>query len=78
MAFMDQTPRPAHVTDEVLKYLDDLRETGCLNMFGAAPYLEQDFDFDRGQAKTALLYWMETFGERHPRPGRPSERGAIT
>ena len=61
---MQARKRPEHATDEVLVYLDDLRESGVTNMFGAAPYLEEAFGFDEGQARAALVYWMETFGER--------------
>lgn len=58
--------RPEVVTDEMLEYLDDLRESGVTNMFGAAPYVQEAFDLSRREGKDVLLYWMETFGERHP------------
>ena len=57
--------RPDFVTDEHLYFLDDLRESGITNMFGAAPYIEQQFEVDYDQAKTILAYWMTTFAERH-------------
>lgn len=57
--------KPAFVTDEHLEYLDDLRESGVTNMFGATPYLEKEFDMDRKSAGETLQYWMDTFGERH-------------
>lgn len=47
-------------------YLDELRESGVTNMFGAAPYLEDEFDLDRKEAKAVLVEWMRTFNERHP------------
>lgn len=40
-------------------YLNRLRESGRVNMFGAAPYLEAEFGFDRKEAKTALMEWMQ-------------------
>jgi len=45
-------------------YLDELRESGITNMFGAASYIEDAFDLDKKQAKEILLDWMETFGKR--------------
>jgi hypothetical protein len=51
--------------EEVLDYLDRLRETGATKMFGAAPYLQDAFDFDRKMARDCLTYWMRTFGQRH-------------
>lgn len=59
--------RPESATDDVLEYLDDLRESGETNMFGATPYLMDDFDMDMQEARAALSYWMKTFGERHPK-----------
>ena len=35
--------RPEIVTDEMLEYLDDLRESGETNMFGAGPYVQREF-----------------------------------
>lgn len=52
-------------TDEHLKYLDRLRESGKTNMFGAAPYLQKKFGIDRKEAGQILLEWMRTFSARH-------------
>jgi hypothetical protein len=58
--------RPEIVTDEHLEYLDDLRESGVTNMFGAGAYLREDFpDLSRAEASEILQYWMHTFTERH-------------
>lgn len=57
--------KPESATDEVLEYLDELRDSGVTNMFGAAPYIEMTFGYDRNEARTALLYWMHTFSDRH-------------
>ena len=53
--------------NEVFEYLDELRESGVTNMFGAAPYLQAQFDIGRSEAMTLLSEWMKTFGERHPK-----------
>ena len=51
---------------EYYKFLDWLREEGITNMFGAAPYLMQAFDYlSEDEARDILLSWMETFSERH-------------
>lgn len=65
--------RPDFVTDEMLEFLDGLRESGVTNMWGAAPYLEDAFDELRDErpslihsskmAGEALVYWMNTFGQ---------------
>ncbi len=54
--------RPEIVRDEHLDYLDDLRESGETNMFGAARYLVGHFNVPYQDAKAILSYWMETFG----------------
>lgn len=46
-------------------YLDELRDTGKINMFGAAPYLQDAFNLKRHEAKAIVLEWMNTFVERH-------------
>ena len=57
--------KPECVLIEHLEYLDDLRESGQTNMFGATPYLMENFDeLDKRAARDILSYWMKTFGER--------------
>lgn len=51
--------------EEVFVYLDELRESGVTNMFGAGPYVEDEFDVDRRTARSLVVEWMETFDERH-------------
>jgi len=59
--------KPEKLTDEHLEYLDKLRESGDTNMFGATPYLMREYPgLTKGEARSILTYWMESFGERHP------------
>lgn len=52
---------------EYYEYLDELRESGETNMWGAAPYLMAEYpDLTKKEAKEILLDWMGTFGDRHP------------
>jgi hypothetical protein len=55
--------RPASVTQEHLEYLDELRESGETNMFGARPYLINEFGLDKREAAEILSYWMKSFGD---------------
>lgn len=41
-------------------YLDALRLSGVTNMFGAAPYLQREFNLGRQEAKDILLQWMSS------------------
>ena len=58
--------RPDIVDDGHLIYLDNLRESGETNMFGAGRYLEKVFTITRHDASVILGYWMKSFSERHP------------
>lgn len=40
------------------KYLDKLRESGETNMFGATPYLQEEFGLDKQEAREILIEWM--------------------
>ena len=51
--------------DDILVYLDELRESGETNMWGAGPYVESWFGLDERQASKIVGYWMQTFGKRH-------------
>lgn len=51
---------------EVFEYLDNLRESGITNMFGAAPYIEDAFEIGMPMARKLLRKWMDTFNDRHP------------
>ena len=58
--------KPNFVTDEHLVFLDELRESGKTNMFGAGSYILGEFpDLTKIQAKEILIYWMKSFVERH-------------
>lgn len=52
--------------EEYFEYLDQLRESGVTNMFGATPYLIEEFGVDISTARRILTEWMRSFGERHP------------
>ena len=45
----------------VFEYLDDLRESGVANMFGATPYIQKEFGVSKKEARELLLNWMKQF-----------------
>ena len=51
----------------VFRYLDNLRESGKTNMFGAGSWIQEAFGITKYDANRFLVKWMETFGERHPK-----------
>ena len=44
---------------EYFDFLDDLRESGRTNMFGAAPYLQEHFGISELEAKSVLLKYIQ-------------------
>jgi len=51
---------------EAFEYLDDLRESGETNMFGAGVYLREDFGMERKSSGAVLSAWMKTFDGETP------------
>jgi len=48
-------------TAEIKNYLDELRDSGATNMFGAGAYLEAAFGMSKNEARKALVEWMNNF-----------------
>ena len=46
---------------EYFEYLEELRDSGVTNMFGAAPYLQREFNLSSKEARDILLKWMASF-----------------
>ena len=46
---------------DVFEYLEDLRESGETNMFGATSYIVETFEISKSMAKKFLLDWMESY-----------------
>ena len=52
--------------DDVNIYLDELRDSGITNMFGAGSYVQKEFGININEAHDYLSEWMKTFDDRHP------------
>jgi hypothetical protein len=46
-----------------MEYLNELRDSGVTNMFGAAPYVATAFDMPKTEARRILSLWMNNFNE---------------
>jgi len=57
-------------TNEHLVFLDCLRESGATNMYGAAPYLIDEFGMSKREARDVLMEWMRTFSTRRSSDSR--------
>ena len=58
------TRKTTEIEQEILEYLNDLRNSGQTNMFGALPYLTAEFpDETKQECKRCLMLWMNNFNE---------------
>ena len=49
---------------EYFQFLNELRESGDINMLGASPYLQAEFGLDRREARRVLSDWMGWLEDR--------------
>ena len=49
---------------EYFSFLVELRDSGVTNMWGAGPYLEDEFNLTKQEAKDVLLAWIKSFEEK--------------
>lgn len=49
--------------DEYYQALEDIRVSGIVNMFGAAPYLAEYCDIDEKLARQVLANWMHNYSK---------------
>lgn len=59
--------------ERFLRYFDALRQSGKVNMYGAAPYLQEAFGITKALAREALEYWMRTYTDRRAETGKEAE-----
>ena len=45
--------------EDIFEYLDELRESGSVNIFGAGQYLELEFDLTKHEARQYLSQYMK-------------------
>lgn len=56
--------RPEKCETEHLEFLDALRDSGIVNMFGARDPLMQAYEeLEKKEASAILQYWMDSFGK---------------
>lgn len=48
---------------EMFEFLNDLRESGSINMFGASPYLAEQFQLSNMESLNTLVKWTKHFNE---------------
>lgn len=46
---------------EIFDFLEDLKESGQINMFGAASVLQEAFGLNKYEAREILADWMKSY-----------------
>ena len=49
--------------EDYFEFLDNLRESGQVNMFGAGQVLQEVYGMNRHEAREVVAAWMEQFGK---------------
>ena len=49
---------------QVFTYLDELRESGTTNMYGASTYVREEFGVGKREAMSLVSSWMRDFEAR--------------
>lgn len=60
---MENTRPATDLEKDALGYLNELRLSGATNMWGAAPFVEAEFNIARKESIRLLTLWMENFNE---------------
>ena len=56
---MSYIKAPSEAKQEMYDYLEELRQSGVTNMFGAVPYLTKEFPISEREAREILSDWMD-------------------
>jgi len=59
---MSKMAKTKNVREEFI-WLNRLREGGTTNMYGAAPYLEMEFELTNREARRIVVEWMAWVSE---------------
>ena len=51
-------------TNKYWIYLEELRKSGVVNMYGATPYLEGQFGLSHDEARKILADWMRNYNPK--------------
>ena len=53
------------MTKEHKNFLDNLRNSGKINMFCSVPYIQEEFVLKDRDAREILIEWMESFEKKN-------------
>lgn len=54
---------PKDIESKHMIFLEDLRQSGQTNMFGAVPFIQLKFKIDETKSRDILLFWLDNYNE---------------
>jgi hypothetical protein len=58
------TRKTTSIEQDSMEFLNGLRESGATNMFGATPYLMDEFpELSKPEAREIMSLWMKNFND---------------
>ena len=66
---MEKVKMTLEQLESCFEYLEELRQSGDTNMFGASPYVEEEFDFTKQLAGKVLSAWMKNYNREDASAG---------
>lgn len=59
--FCETVKVQSKTTNKYWIFLEELRQSGVTNMFGAGPYLQEEFGLTKKEAHEILADWMKNY-----------------
>jgi len=56
-------PISKNLERQIIAFLEELRESGRINMYGAVPYIVEEFNISESDARKVLLRWMDYYNK---------------
>ena len=56
-----ETKKEMEFRMKVYEFLNSIRASGVTNMFGVAPYVQEEFELSKSEASNYVVDWMARF-----------------
>ena len=56
-----ETRKTTNQEQEIMEFLNELRDSGTINMFGATSYIQNEYPIEKQEATRILKLWMNNF-----------------
>jgi uncharacterized protein YciI len=60
-----ETSKGTRMNEDHRQFLNELRDSGIVNMFGSMTYVRDQFGLSKAEATAIVLEWMKTFRKQN-------------